>query len=269
MLTPAGLEHDREYAIVRVAPGKKPTALTQRDYSMLALIEPDMPTAEGITIHKRGMRSIHVPRARGGRIHHFGHNVWWDTVQGEDQGDSAAMWLREALDMDGLYLVRFVGSRPSPEPEKFGQGFTQFSDGFGMLLASEASLDELGRRTGLRRMADRMRPNITVTGCSAYEEDTWSAILWEERGCTAELKLPKPCSRCTIPRVDPSTGIPGPDPLTLMKPYRSGRALFNDATRHKSHYQAHKGEIFFGQNVNVVLSSNVELRVGDVVAPRP
>merc|ERR1712232_133528 len=116
-------------------------------------------------------------------------------------------------------------------------------------------------------MTERMRPNIVVTGCCAYEEDTWSALLWERGGSAAELHLPKPCARCTIPRVDPTTGVRGKDPLPTMKPYRSGRALLKDAVRHKDHYEQNKGEIFFGQNVNALVSGDILLRVGDALRP--
>merc|ERR1712232_1186520 len=114
-----------------------------------------------------------------------------------------------------------------------------------------------------------MRPNIVVTGCNAYDEDTWSALLWERGGTTAELRLPKPCARCTIPRVDPTTGVPGADPLPKMKPYRSGRALLKNAVRHKNHYEKNLGEIFFGQNVNALVSGDIFLRVGDLLKPSP
>lgn len=264
-LTAEGLAHDREYAVIKVTEGKV-KALTQREVPLLVTIAPDMPTASGIVVHKAGMRSLVVPTCSDvGAIYSITSHEWWDVVRGEDQGDEAAAWFCEALNDSDIRLVRFTGSRPTPEPERFGEGLTLFSDGFGLLLTSEASLADLGHRTGLSHCGERMRTNIVVTGCRAYEEDRWKVLLWQSGTSWAKMLLPKPCARCTIPRVDPTTGIPGLDPLRTMKPYRSGRELLKEATPHKAHYEKNKGDIFFGQNVNTVASGDVVLRVGDAL----
>lgn len=268
-LTAEGLVHDREYAVIKVSAGKV-TALTQREVPTLAMIAPDLPTSDGITLHKEGMWSLHVPvRAADESLHNIEYHEWWDIVQGADQGDEAAAWLCKALDDTGLRLVRFHGSRATPDPEKFGSGLTLFSDGFGMLLTSEASLAAVENLSGIGLMAERMRPNVVVSGCAAYAEDNWSSVLWHKHGSSAEMLLPKPCARCTIPRVNPRTGIPGSDPLRYMKASRSGRELGKQAGRHKKHYENNKGEIFFGQNVNTVTSGEVLLQVGDILVPHP
>jgi len=266
-MTTTGLAHDREFVVVRLEAGRA-TALTQRKTPQLALIAPDLPSAEGLTLHKAGMRSVSVEVTSSGTTYDIDcPGVWDDSAQGVDQGDRAAAWLDDALGEQGLRLARFTGRRPTPLPEKYGDGRTRFSDGFSMLLTSEASLDDLAARTGLGRFCERMRPNVVVDGCAAFEEDTWRSLWWRRGGAEARLLLPKPCARCTIPRVDPATGVPGPDPVAKMKAYRSGRALEAQALPHGDHYQSHRGEIFFGQNVNVACSGEVVLRVGDAVVP--
>eukprot|EP00930_Biecheleria_cincta_P087345 TRINITY_DN76591_c0_g1_i1.p1 TRINITY_DN76591_c0_g1~~TRINITY_DN76591_c0_g1_i1.p1 ORF type:complete len:335 (+),score=55.60 TRINITY_DN76591_c0_g1_i1:24-1007(+) len=267
VLMDAGLAHDREYAIIKVTDGKA-VALTQREMPALATIVPDMPTDDGMLIRHAGMHSpLHVSPAgqSHGKVHNISYHEWWDVVQGEDQGEEAARWLAEALDDREVRLVRFVGERPTPEPETFGEGRTLFSDGFSMLLVSEASLADVGARSGLSNMSERMRPNIVVTGCDAFEEDSWSSLIWQRDSASARLLLPKPCARCCIPRVEPRTGVPGPDPLRVMKAYRSGRELLKTTSPHKAHYEMNKGEIFFGQNVNAVVSGQVVLCVGDAL----
>merc|ERR1712039_326684 len=106
-----------------------------------------------------------------------------------------------------------------------------------MLLVSEASLADVSVRSGLDNMSERMRPNVVVTGCGAFEEDTWSSLLWQRDSASARLLLPKPCARCCIPRVEPRTGVLGPDPLRVMKAYRSGRELMKTTSPHKTHYE--------------------------------
>merc|ERR1740120_595616 len=102
------------------------------------------------------MRSLSVEIKESGTIDDFYDitcpDIWDDSAQGLDQGDEAAAWLCEALGEQGLRLARFAGHRPTPLPEKYGDGSTRFSDGFSMLLTSEASLDDLAARTGLGRL---------------------------------------------------------------------------------------------------------------------
>merc|ERR1712130_901221 len=102
--------------------------------------------------------------------------------------------------------MKFAGHRSSPEPERFGEGCALLSDGFSMLLASEASLAQLAERTGLSYPAQRTRPNLVVEGCAAHGEDSWTSLLWshpQHKSKSAELRLPKPCARCMVPRLDP------------------------------------------------------------------
>merc|ERR1712125_95029 len=121
------------------------------------------------------------------------------------------------------YVSFALGPRATPSPAKYGEGLTRFSDGFSLLLTSEASVDQL-------------------------MEETWQEVV--VAGGLVTLRLPKPCSRCTIPRVHPFTGEIGPDPLSVLKRYRSGRALQETTSAHQAYYAGHLGDIFFGQNAN-------------------
>jgi len=260
-LTSEGLEHDREYVVVKVVDGFA-TARTIRNCHELVKITPEMPTAEGIKVHKKGMKTLVVPILHGPHFK-LGCDVWDDIADGMDQGDEAAAWFCEALQETDVRFVRFTGCRPTPQPEKFGEGLTKFSDGFGMLLTSEASLMELGCRCGLDQIQQRMRPNIVIDGCGVHEEDNWSLLSWQRGAASALLKLPKPCARCEIPRVNPTTGIPDPDPLKAMRSYRSGHELEKTESPHRAHYESHKSSIFFGQNANATVSGEAVLHVGD------
>jgi uncharacterized protein YcbX len=70
----------------------------------------------------------------------------------------------------------------------------------------QASRKQLEAEAGVPLAMERFRPNIVVDGQPAWKEDLWSevAIVGSEGSVT--LKLVKPCSRCTIPDVDPVTG---------------------------------------------------------------
>lgn len=240
--------------------------MTLRDAPAMALLVPEMPTEDGFSVYKQGLPSLRLPASGTGVLYEVGSDVWDDVVVAEDFGDDAAAWFCEALTERDLRLVRFSGFRSSPQPEKFGAGAALLSDGFSMLVVSEASLAQLAERSGLGHMAERMRPNLVVDGCEAYVEDLWTALLWASDTASARLALPKPCARCSAPRVDPVSGTVGrADPVAAMKKYRSGRRMAEVATPHRQHYRDHAGDIFFGQNTNVYMDGDVVLRVGDIL----
>jgi len=268
-LTSDGLAHDREYAVVETSSGGNATALTQRDVPLLAVVFPDMPDGDGLIVRKSGMRELVSRRPASPAILRIKCVSWGadEEVDGEDMGDDAGSWFSEALQRPNLRLVRFSGVRPSPEPTKYGPGTTRFSDGFSMLLVSEASLAKFEEQTDLKQATERTRPNIVVKACTAHEEDTWPRLFWRSGAASAELRLVKPCARCTIPRVNPDTGAVGPDPMKALRCYRAGKELAQQATAHQAHYESNRGEVFFGQNVIPVLNQPaVILRRGHSLA---
>jgi hypothetical protein len=95
---------------------------------------------------------------------------------------------------------------------------TSFADGFPILLISEGSLADLNRRLERPVSMDHFRPNLIVSGCSAFAEDGWRRI----RIGAVELSLVKRCSRCVLTTVDPSTGLRATDgePLRTLSGYR-------------------------------------------------
>jgi uncharacterized protein YcbX len=119
---------------------------------------------------------------------------------------------------------------------------TAFSDGFPLLLISQASLDDLNGRLDTPISMLRFRPNLVVQGCAAFAEDHWK----EMRIGDLRFRIVKPCSRCIIPSIDPATGERGLEPLRTLASYRK------------------RGDkIYFGQNV--IADGQGEIRVGMTV----
>ena len=117
-----------------------------------------------------------------------------------------------------------------------------FADGFPLLLVSEASLEELGRRAGKAFEAQRFRPNLVVSDTEPHAEDSWRRI----RVGSIEMRAVKPCSRCVIPTRSLDSGALGTEPLATLATYRK-----------------RDGKVMFG--INVIPDSEGELRVGDAV----
>jgi len=73
----------------------------------------------------------------------------------------------------------------------------------------------------------RFRPNLVVSGCESYAEDYWREISIGE----IDFRLTKPCARCSVPTIDPSTGKSGKEPLTTLNRTRKWQ-----------------NKVYFGQN---------------------
>ncbi|MDQ7091002.1 MAG: MOSC domain-containing protein [Methylococcales bacterium] len=102
-----------------------------------------------------------------------------------------------------------------------------FSDGFPFLILSEASLKSLNEAMQLEVTMARFRPNLVIANCKAYAEDYWREIMIGE----INFRLPKPCSRCSVPAINPNNAEITKEPLTTLNRLRKWQ---------------HK--IFFGQN---------------------
>ncbi|WP_347986350.1 MOSC N-terminal beta barrel domain-containing protein [Methylomonas sp. AM2-LC] len=105
---------------------------------------------------------------------------------------------------------------------------TAFSDGFPFLLVSEASLQALNNAMSLELDMIRFRPNLVVAECASYAEDSWRQIIIND----IHFRLPKPCSRCSVPTIDPQTALSGKEPLTTLARLRKWQ-----------------NKVYFGQNV--------------------
>ncbi|NXQ88483.1 MARC2 protein, partial [Nyctibius grandis] len=140
-------------------------------------------------------------------------------IQGRDCGDEVAQWLTTFLNSEPYRLVHF---EPSMMPRKSKDIISLFRttdevaypDCSPVLIISEASLEDLNTRLEKKVKIEYFRPNILVTDCSTFEEDTWEEILIGN----VELKGTVCCSRCILTTVDPDTGVlDRKEPLETLK----------------------------------------------------
>jgi uncharacterized protein YcbX len=238
-LGPHGLEHDREWLIVDPA-GR---FVTQREESRLALLA---------TAIEGGLLKLSNPEGAGPALplEHEGAPrevvVWRSSCAAFDAGDEVAAFLSGWLGRP-LRLVRFDRRRArlaSPEWTGGREVPTLFSDGYPLLVLSEASLADLSARVGEVLPVQRFRPNLLLGGLPAYGEDDIDAI---ELG-GARIHLTKACTRCVITTIDHRRGErTGEEPLRTLKGYRFDREL--------------RG-VIFGRNAYAVAGEGMELRVG-------
>jgi uncharacterized protein len=177
--------------------------------------------------------------------------VWRDTVLAEDCGDEIAELLSSFLGSPvrlvraGRDYKRVIPDKRTPDALKArGGSLVAFGDAFPFLVTSIASVSDLNTRLEVPVPMDRFRPNIVVTGCGPYEEDTWARI----RIGGVELHAAGPCGRCMVITTDQHTGERAKEPLATLATYRRGP----------------DGAVNFGQNF-IHASDHGTIRVGDMV----
>lgn len=217
LVRPWGLEGDRRWMIV----DPDGRFLTQRACRGMALITP-IPTSEGLTLTRAGSRPCPV-RFPDVEAPQRVVTVWNDTVRARDAGDVAAHWLSEALGREcrlvwmhvpELARIRDLSGEDIP---------VSFADGYPLLVASMASLDDLNARLAPKPAIpmNRFRANIVVEGGRPWEEDSWQLLSIG----TVLIRIVAACSRCVVTTIDQHTGtIPTPgEPLGTLSKFRRAK----------------------------------------------
>jgi uncharacterized protein YcbX len=249
LLIDTGLEFDRAWMVVDA---DEREFVSQRELPRLALVQPTL-RASDLMLRAPGMLALHLQldtveaplRVR----------VWDDEVGAFDMGDLAAQWFSDFLGKR-VRLARFDPDATRLSNAKWTgdiQARNAFSDGFPVLVASTASLAELNRRlvaAGQHAVGmNRFRPNIVIDGLpDPHGEDFIDTLTIASPDGDIVLKLVKPCSRCTIPDVDPATAEQGHAVADTMAAYRAEPRL--------------DGALTFGQNAVIVSGFEHRLRVG-------
>lgn len=236
---------DREWVVV----DDEGEFLSQRELPRMALIETRL-TPSALRLKAPGMLLLEVPFASEGDVVNV--RVWNDSVAAVTQGDVADAWFSSFLgrpcrlmrfDPEGRRLsnVRYTGATESPY---------KFADAFALLIASTTSLADLNARLARRGVAavgiERFRPNIVLTGVEAFEEDYVERLVTG----SVELRVVKPCVRCSVPNVEPTTGETSNEPGDTLAVYRDN---------------ARAGGVTFGVNAIVTAGVGAELSCGDAV----
>jgi len=245
-LTETGLDLDRAW-MVADAEGR---FVTQRQLPRMALVRPQIKHHE-VVLRAPGMLALHLQIEAVEEPVKV--RIWQDEVGAYDMGPIAAQWFSDFLGQP-LRLVRFDPEQRRLSSLKWTEGreaANQFSDGFPLLVVSQASLDGLNVRliaAGHGAVGiERFRPNIVLAGLAAHEEDQLESIRIAA-GEEVQLRPVKPCGRCPIPNVDPATAEVTPQVLQTLLGYRRNEKL--------------QGAAAFGMNAIVLNGFDQTLRVG-------
>lgn len=256
ILTETGLEFDRAWMVV----DDKGEFLTQRELPRMALVQPQLRHYE-MVLRAPGMLALHVAldeveapvRVR----------VWDDEVAAYDMGAIAAQWFTDFLGTP-CRLVRFDPDHPrvsSPRWTGDIKALNQFSDGFSVLVLSEASLNHFNGKLAAAGHSpvgmERFRPNVVLGDApgharlAPHDEDRLDTFHISTEQGMALLKPVKPCPRCPIPNIDPVTATSSPEVGDTLQAYRQDARV--------------GGAVTFGMNAIVLQAGDHLLKVGQAV----
>lgn len=236
-VTTTGLQYDRKWMLIDCA-GQ---FLSQRRLPAMALIETVLADNQ-LILSAQGMGDLPLPLipSDGEPIP---STIWHDQCHAKSVSKLADEWLSDFLAID-CRLVYLPDETIRPVDPNYGITSDQvaFADGFPFLIVSENSLASLNNEMQLDLPMSRFRPNLVISGCPAYAEDSWREIKIGDIG----FRLPKPCSRCSVPAIDPITAQVGKEPLTTLNRLRKWQ-----------------NKVYFGQNA--LHNQSGTLAVGDKV----
>ena len=257
----AGLAYDRRWMLI----GEDGQFMTQRQWPAMALIRTAI-TENALRLSAPGMPDLDVA-LDGSGLESGAEDVtvWKDTIAARRESAAAGRWFSEFLKTPcRLYKVDAAARRPAkldwvsrwteahPDLAGFfsGDHHFGFADGFPLLVANQASLDELNGRLRAKGEApvpmDRFRPNIVVQGdeWEPFEEDHTAMIV----AAGVKMAFVKPCTRCSIPDIDQRTAQRHDEPGRTLAAYRNLEI-----------------GVVFGQNAILDAPAGARLKVGDGV----
>lgn len=208
---PIGLKDDRRYMVID-AHGR---FLSQREVPQMAQISVQVAKNGWILSHAQHGEIAFNPITSGMTRNAV---IWKNTAVVVDQGNAVAIWLTHVLSQPcrlvGLAAgyTRFVNAQYATSVNDA----VSFADGFASLLTTDASLADLNQRLATPIGMERFRPNIVVSGSTAWAEDAWRGVQVGGIRMTAV----KPCARCVVTTTDQLSGTRHQEPLVTLATFR-------------------------------------------------
>lgn len=237
-----GLRFDRKWMLIDA----RQQFLSQRSLPQMALVKPrierdclilsapNQPELE-ISLYPTGGDEIEV-------------GIWHDRCLAKSVSSEADDWFSRFLQTD-CRLVYHPDEQIRQVDQRYAQPADQtaFSDGFPFLVVSENSLNALNQLLDSPVTMQRFRPNLVIADCDSHAEDQWRRIKINGMA----FRLPKPCSRCAVPGIDPETAVRNKEPLATLNRIRrwDNKLYFGQNALHDS-----VGNLAVGDSVEILES---------------
>ncbi len=234
-----GLKYDRRWMLI----DENNRFLSQREIPELAGFNLAMGTNDISVTNTRNNESIQVP-LRPLSMEMKVVKVWDDELAAQIVKPQICEWFSGQLNKK-VSLVYQNEESIRKVDSKFavtGNEHTSLSDGYPILIISEASVTYLNSICPEYIPAERFRPNIIIKDSEAFAEDKLTKILVG----TTELYGVKPCARCIVTTLQPETMKFSKEPLNTLSKFRK----FDN-------------KVLFGQNLVVHQLGNIS--IGDIL----
>ena len=239
-LTDRGLEHDRRWMLI----DENNRFLTQRENPEMALLQTEF-TGQGIRVfHKHNVTDAVTFPFKSSVYETVRVVVWDDECDAQVMKDELNKWFSKHLKIS-CRLVYMPDTSLRKVEEQYAlrnDDITNFSDGYPLLMISEASLNDLNSRLDEKLPMNRFRPNIVMQGAEAYDEDRLKHFIING----VDFYGVKLCGRCVITTINQDNMARSKEPLKTLSTYRMKN-----------------NKIFFGQNI--LYKGETILRAGDQI----
>lgn len=239
-ITDRGFRYDRRWMLI----DHNNHFLTQREFAQMALLQVEI-REDGLRVHHtKDINDYIVIPVTPKEKERINTNIWGVPCSPLLVSSEVDKWFSAVLQTT-CRLVYMDDETKVPVDEQYSinNSLTSFSDGYPILMISEASLNDLNNRVTEYLPVNRFRPNLVIKGTTAFEEDTMKAFVIN--GLT--FYGVKPSARCVMTTIDQSNAERGKEPLQTLATYRRMN-----------------NKIYFGQNV--ISAGTGTIKVGDSIA---
>ncbi len=205
-----GLEHDRRWVLI----DKKGMFQSQRTFPNMALFSISI-TQESLHVKALDDSVLSIPFKPEGEKRKV--KIWDDVVEGVEVSPQISAWFSKRLGKE-VCLVKMTEETNRLIDVRYASNAetVSFADGYPLLLANTASIDDLNKKLDSSVGIDRFRPNIVIQGETPFEEDEWGLLTIG----AAQIEVVKKCARCVVVNIDPQTAVKGIEVLQSLSNYR-------------------------------------------------
>jgi uncharacterized protein len=218
LVEPWGLAGDRRWLVV----DDDGTLLTARENPRMLLVTTAVRADEGLDLTSPDAPDLAVAVPSGGEL--VPVRVWSSELAATLAAPEASAWFSKVVSRPArlVYLDDPTRRRPNPA-YALPTDYVSFADGYPLLLATAASLNQLNDWIAEGPRAEegplpmiRFRPNLVIDGAEPWAEDGWRRI----RIGDAVFRVVKGCDRCVMTMTDPETAARGKEPIATLARYR-------------------------------------------------
>lgn len=211
-----GLAGDRRWMLV----DDDGVPLTAREHPDMLRVAVD-DSGDGLLLHHPDVEPLAVPIPSGERVPvRFSRGSLLAALA----GDEAHAWFSKIAGVPARLVHLDDTTQRHPNPRFARPDDTvSLADAYPVLVTTTDSLSALNDLIAAGDRADegpvemrRFRPNLVLSGATAWEEDGWRRL----RIGAAVFRAVKGCDRCVMTVTDPDTGRRGKEPLRTLARHR-------------------------------------------------